>query len=246
MKLLRILSQADVDKVRELLVRMQALPRFQERMARQERMRNGSLTHAKLWRALVSAQLTSAQKSGDDSYVRHLLDMKPFPLAYDAVKQSANPRVFVTNILTEHGGIRFANKIGKHLAEILRELEQGGWAPVFEQCKRLRRGASPATERAVANYFRKSFIGVGPKQSRNLLQSLGLIQYEIPIDSRLLKWLLSSGFPPICGPAALQDAMFYEFMLKTVQALCAKAGVLPTEFDAAVFIDADLQAANRQ
>jgi len=31
--------------------------------------------------------------------------------------------------------------------------------------------------------------GIGPKQSRNLRQALGLLRYEIPIDSRIVKWL---------------------------------------------------------
>ena len=31
--------------------------------------------------------------------------------------------------------------------------------------------------------------GVGPTQARNLLQSLGLTWYEIPLDSRVVRWL---------------------------------------------------------
>src|SRR3712207_8726784 len=33
-----------------------------------------------------------------------------------------------------------------------------------------------------------SLKGFGPKQSRNLLQGLGLTRYEIPIDIRITRW----------------------------------------------------------
>jgi hypothetical protein len=36
----------------------------------------------------------------------------------------------------------------------------------------------------VAGYIQETFEGFGPKQSRNLLQALGLTRYEIPIDIR--------------------------------------------------------------
>ena len=31
--------------------------------------------------------------------------------------------------------------------------------------------------------------GIGPTRARNLLQSLGLTRYEIPLDSRVVRWL---------------------------------------------------------
>ena len=43
--------------------------------------------------------------------------------------------------------------------------------------------AKESAERQAADYFADHFAGFGPKQSRNLLQSLGLARYEVPIDS---------------------------------------------------------------
>ena len=39
-------------------------------------------------------------------------------------------------------------------------------------------------ERETARWIASRLVGFGPKQSRNLLQSLGLGRYEIPLDSR--------------------------------------------------------------
>jgi hypothetical protein len=44
-------------------------------------------------------------------------------------------------------------------------------------------------ERIVARVLDEQLRGIGPKQSRNLLQELGLTRYEIPLDSRVAGWL---------------------------------------------------------
>ena len=68
------------------------------------------------------------------------------------------------------------------------------------------------TERAVANYIEDTFKGFGPKQSRNLLQMLGLTRYEIPIDSRLITWLNPCLSPVALTSPLLGDRAFYEFV----------------------------------
>ena len=53
------------------------------------------------------------------------------------------------------------------------------------QCSRLIGPETPReTEAEVADYINDTFRGFGPKQSRNILQELGLTRYEIPIDNR--------------------------------------------------------------
>jgi hypothetical protein len=44
-------------------------------------------------------------------------------------------------------------------------------------------GATKFEERKCAEMINDTLLGFGPKQSRNLLQRLGLTKYEIPIDS---------------------------------------------------------------
>jgi hypothetical protein len=78
------------------------------------------------------------------------------------------------------------------------------------------------------------FEGIGPKQSRNLWQWLGLTRYEIPLDSRVTRWI-NKHLSFRVETAALADPAYYEMMLDHIQTLCKRAGVLPCVFDAAAF-----------
>jgi hypothetical protein len=98
-----------------------------------------------------------------------------------------------------------------------------------------------ATEVEVADYIQKKFSGFGPKQSRNLLQALGITRYEIPIDSRVTDWLNKFGFPIRLSATALSDVNYYSFISDGIQVLCMRCSVFPCILDAAIFAlkDAD-------
>ena len=81
--------------------------------------------------------------------------------------------------------------------------------------------------------------GFGPKQSRNLLQILGLSMYELPIDSRVIKWLTNFGFPIIISTKGLQDNNYYNFIMDAIQNLCEQSKVIPCLLDAAIFENGD-------
>lgn len=74
----------------------------------------------------------------------------------------------------------FPEKIADDLEANLRLLEGGEWERALERCNRLAHSTTREAERQVAEYIRETFHGFGPKQSRNLLQALGLTRYEIP------------------------------------------------------------------
>ncbi len=76
-------------------------------------------------------------------------------------------------------------------------------------------------ERHAAHMVDALLAGFGPKQARNLLQVLGLTQHEIPLDSRVAKWLKSFGFPAPVSAAALSDADFYDFALDGFQQIAS-------------------------
>jgi hypothetical protein len=103
----------------------------------------------------------------------------------------------------------------------------------------LRRTQTSKSERFAASFLADHFKGLGPKQSRNLLQSLGLTRYEIPIDSRITKWLNGFGFPVRLSAGALSDTNYYEFVSQGIQQLCAKSDVYPCVLDAAIFASYD-------
>jgi hypothetical protein len=153
---------------------------------------------------------------------------------------TAEPQTAViVRALKEARGIRFSDKIADELGQNLRSLENGGWSPTLIQCNRLTQLAPRETELQVAAYVRESFVGFGPKQSRNLLQALGLTRYEIPIDSRVTSWLNASGFPVRLSAIALADTNYYRFVSDGIQALCDACDVFPCVFDAAIFASKD-------
>ena len=72
-----------------------------------------------------------------------------------------------------------------------------------------------------------------------MLQMLGLTRHEIPLDSRIVKWLNEFGFPIRLTAASLADENYYQFVGDGFQALCRAAGVLPCLMDAAIFSSID-------
>ena len=87
----------------------------------------------------------------------------------------------------------------------------------------------------MADYMAR-FKGFGPKQSRNLLQELGLTRFEIPIDSRVTGWLNKAlKFPFEVTSQALSDKHVYNLILDAVNKLCKECGTFPCVLDAAIF-----------
>jgi len=102
---------------------------------------------------------------------------------------------------------------------------------------------TPKVETKAADSIDHNLRGFGPKQSRNLLQSLGLTKYEIPIDSRISKWMNHFGFPLRLSPMALADKDYYKFVSEGFQSMCAACDIYPCLLDAAIFssFDSDWQ-----
>jgi hypothetical protein len=147
--------------------------------------------------------------------------------------------VFVTRTLSAFGGIRRSTRIGKELAANLIRLEDGLWHEVLGRLNSLRPLAIPEEEREAAEFLDDALVGLGPKQSRNLLQGLALTRYEIPIDSRLTRWLNEFGFPFHLSAPGLSDRHYYALVSQGIQKLCAAAKIMPCVLDAAVFASFD-------
>jgi len=76
---------------------------------------------------------------------------------------------------------------------------------------------------------------VGPKQSRNMLQRLGLSRFEIPIDSRIAKWLNAFGVPVHLNAWPLPDGDYYNFVSQGFQSLCEACEIFLCVLDASMF-----------
>jgi hypothetical protein len=118
-------------------------------------------------------------------------------------------------------------------------LRSGGWPWVRDGLRRLEKSHRQATERKVADALAQDLSGIGPKQARNVLQYLGLTRYEVPLDSRVMKWLNDFGFPVHLSAQVLSDTDCYHLALDGVQALCREARILPCMLDAAIFSTLD-------
>lgn len=197
------------------------------------------ITEPVFWSKMVRARLTTQTPVG---VVRRFVQLPRFPLAYETVQSKRNVEHFIDQITKEHG-FWLHRRIADDLATNLARLEKAdGWKNVLRECNRLNKLTAATekkrkeTERAVANYIADTFKGFGPKQSRNLLQMLGLTRYETPIDSRVMKWLNQYlPTPAQLDPRELSGRKRYERILDDIQELCRKVKVYPRVFDAAVF-----------
>ena len=193
------------------------------------------------WCRMVKARLTTQNRVGPGTPVEIFVRKRPFPLSYERVRSKRNVERFIAETVKQARIGKF-NNTARDLAFNWSYLKSGEWEQALHECNRLTKLPAETdekerkkTERAVANYIEDTFKGFGPKQSRNLLQMLGLTRYEIPIDSRLSKWLKPCLSPVALTSPLLGDRAFYEFVQDGIQELCKQAGTVPCLFDASVF-----------
>lgn len=212
-----------------------------------------TVTRRRFWDAHLAAQLTSQQRSGPDSPVTTFVRDHLADLSLQTCVDARDVRELVASRLEAHGGIRFYNTIGEACeANYERLFEEGGWNDVIARLESLQdlRDQEPHPshaddERDVCRFLYDGVAGeglhrIGPKQSRNLLQVLGLTRYETPLDSRISRWLNRSlDLPYHVSGGGLGQPEYYDFHADLVQAACREAGVLPCVFDAAVFASYD-------
>ena len=192
------------------------------------------------WHVLIMCLLTTQQRSGPQSHVYRLLASKPFALRLTGVKKEKLPDKFTARVLKTFGGIQRYKTIGVQVSENLPWFYGKKWGAFKARLEALssRRGYAP--ERELAVWLADNFTGLGPKQSRNFLQALGLTRYEIPIDSRITKWLrIDFEFPLAVGAAALSDPHYYGFVNDAIRELCRKVGTYPCVLDAVLFSRVD-------
>jgi thermostable 8-oxoguanine DNA glycosylase len=198
-----------------------------------------SVTLEDFWQSLVGCLLTSRQRSGPDSHVSRFLLTEPFPLSYQFFQLQRNPESAASHVLKEFGGIRFTSRIPQFLAKNYLAIQRGLWQSTNRVLQQTIDQRKPQAERKAAEFIRRNYKGFGPKQSRNLLQDLGLTMHEIPIDSRITKWLNGFGFPVALSATALTDPDYYNFVSDGIQEICRQSGILPCVLDAAIFSSYD-------
>lgn len=245
-------SDEEINNVIEITANQEDNPFVQKRWEQNVEVTDIKITHEQFWNAHLAALLTSQQRSGPDSHVSRFLKNKIETVSLDRCRDADDVSSFVSETLQNHGGIRYYNNIGDACEANLERLDTGGWEELWceletlmEARTRKPKASDSQRERKIATYLSEQVAGdglhrVGAKQARNILQILGLTRYEIPLDSRITKWLNANfDLPYHVSGAGLGNAEYYHFIMDLVQDSCSTAEILPCVFDAAVFSSYD-------
>lgn len=197
------------------------------------------LSRQNIWRTLVGCQVTTVQRSGPNSNVSRFLKSSSSALNHITCKKSPCIEKMI-EIECSAAGLRRGTTIAKNLASIIENLEAGEWKVLQEHLSTLETYPTQKKERTVVHYLQSgAFPGLGPKQSRNFIQWLGLSRYEIPLDSRVLKHLRKFGCSYVPKGAALSDENVYIFMQDGLQQVAKLLGIFPCLLDACIFSSFD-------
>lgn len=235
MKLEWKIEPKDVEVVRDIIAAHKENSIVVDRFERNLQPIKPPVERDEFWVRSICCLATSQQPSGEDSRVARFVNKTPFPLTLDVCRNCEHLRELAKSEISS-AGLRFNERIAGFVVENFAYLEDGGWQETMRVLDSLRETQTAECERVTAEFIDTHFKGFGPKQSRNLLQWLGLTQYEIPLDSRIMKWLNKNGFPVHLSAAALGDRNYYNFISDGVQELCRQSGVKPCVLDAAVFV----------
>jgi N-glycosylase/DNA lyase len=236
-------TKKDAQQVRQLFRHRQEDSYARERIKENVLGPAPKFDRERFWYVLLGCLLTSQQRSTRGSAVDRFLNLADFPLTL--ARCGGQVETIVQETLTAFGGIRMAPKIASRASLNLAWLESVGWPRVqrwferlAEQRARVPQMTHSKLERAAARYAAINLEGIGPKQSRNLWQWLGLTRYETPLDSRVVKWL-NSNLSVKVEYLRLADDGYYEGVMDYVQEVCRAADVLPCIWDAAAFDNED-------
>lgn len=241
----------DCQKVKEVVKQNKLHEFYKKRVALNIERSGLDLSQKKIWREIMGCLLTTQQRSGRNSVVDNFFDEKnkTITLDIDQVKIQADDKKIREELSKFWRNEIITNQIFKNCEWLEKK---GGWTRLESILEPLKNPPSDKNkrkelERKCANSIddEKNLKGLGPKQSRNLLQALGLTHYEIPIDSRIAKWIKNKlgkedGLP-LLSVSALSDQKYYCAMLDAIQELCDHADELPCIFDAAVFASFEKQ-----
>lgn len=232
-------DEDDIARVKTIVSRHVDNPFVKERQRRNLVGERPKIGLDEFWSTMAGCLLTTRQKSGPDSPVKKFTDTKPFPLSYGVACSQSDRRSFFVEKMSQFGGIQRYNNIADELTTNYDTLQSGLWQGIQCHLERLRVNTSRSMEREAADFIDDKLKGLGPKQARNLLQWLGLTRFEIPLDSRIMKWLRSIGFPVPLSSSALGDKRFYAFVMDGIIGLCEQCEVFPCILDASVFASYD-------
>ncbi|MFA5239368.1 MAG: hypothetical protein WC476_06630 [Phycisphaerae bacterium] len=216
-------------------------PIVKDRISRNIKHEDLDLSKAYFWRTLIGCLLTTQQRSGKGTRISLFLDSNDDLLDVNNCLRAKNLAKLAQKTLSQNG-IRRNNRIANEIEYAREWLTSHDWQSIKSQLDIISGHTTVKEERSVANFFRENFIGIGPKQSRNLIQWIGLSKYEIPLDSRIVRVLRKLDFPVPLSSSALSDEKYYCFIEDGIQLIMAEIGIYPCIFDACAFASGERKA----
>lgn len=239
MRVIVQLTKADKCRWKDLWELINSEIQIKREIKNRLKIRKKCPTDQEIWDALVIGIVTSQQKSGPNSVVHLFLNeirkQEQFGL------QQLCDRPELIKKIPHFEELRFNKKIYFFMTDALDKYKNNHWKTIKLAFKDLMKGApNLIKEREVANELQTCFKGIGLKQSRNMLQSLHLSQYMIPLDSKVMRILKSmNNGKSLVGTLALQDQIIYMEIENTINELCENLKVLPCYFDGVLFHHTD-------
>lgn len=233
------IEDRDIRNVEQLLQKMADDPFVTKRRRTNVKSPPTHVSKNEFWRAMIACLLTTQQRSGPNSATYRFRKITPYPLDLEECQRQEDIAEFVSSKINEFGGIRRGPTIGSRVQENLDWLNTKGWKQLANWVDPLSSTRTPKVERNAAEFVAENLKGFGPKQSRNFWQQLGLTIWEIPLDSRITKWLNEHDFPVKLTAKALGDTNYYNFISSGIKVLCRESEVYPCVLDAAIFANYD-------
>jgi thermostable 8-oxoguanine DNA glycosylase len=241
MKVDWIITREDEERYREFVARYERHSFVRDRFVRNISRSSVDISMEAVWPPLVGCLLTSQQRSGARSRVSRFINEKGQLFSFAFCRDADCLEAIAKAVLTT-AGVRFPQKLSRQINDAIEVLKTSSSQELQTKLGRLNGNTDPKREREVAQWIQRQLNGFGPKQARNLLQWVGLSQYEIPLDSRVMKVLRTLGFPVPLSREALSDEDYYCFVEDGLQTILSRIPVVPCIFDACAFASFESEA----
>jgi hypothetical protein len=234
MKIEWVISGEDKKRFRSFVEKYKGHPIVQVRQEKNVDRKGLEVSKPVFWKTLIGCLLTTQQKSGAGSNVNVFLQSTNPLLNCNVCLKQKNLAKYAKSKL-QGNGLRRINTISSEIEHAIEFVNANRWQDIERALESIKTSPSMKTEREVARSLQGKLKGLGPKQSRNLIQWMGLSQYEIPLDSRIMKVLKELSFPVPLGANALANEEYYCFVEDGLQKMLSSINVLPCLFDACAF-----------
>lgn len=234
------IESADIEFIIATAARPENMKRIKERRAVQDLARRDH-SDAGIWRAMMVCLLTTRQRSTTGTRLNDFCAERPFQLDYHQFR-SLEEKVVGRRVAAIISKARLwrAKPIGDFSQANFKWLRAGGFSDIRVHLAKIASHPNADAERYAAGFLAKHLKGIGPKQSRNMLLNLGVLHYEVPIDSRVMGWLRTNLARSQALPLSdktMADPEFYGLVMDQIRKLAGEAKVTPADLDAIMFAD---------